>query len=68
MQEQVTALEQAEVAAAAIAGEARAWAPLPDAAALKAQAEGVLRSRLVYEGTRLDLSDASSAPWWQAQR
>ncbi len=39
-------------------------APLANAAALKAQAEGVLRSRLVYEGTRLDLSDASAAPWW----
>ncbi len=38
--------------------------PLANAAALKAQAEGVLRSRLVYEGTRLDLSDASIAPWW----
>ena len=38
--------------------------PLANAAALKGQAEGVLRSRLVYEGTRLDLSDASSAPWW----
>ena len=38
--------------------------PAANAAALKAQAEGVLRSRLVYEGTRLDLSDASSAPWW----
>jgi uncharacterized protein YfaS (alpha-2-macroglobulin family) len=38
--------------------------PLANAAALKAQAEGVLRSRLVYEGTRLDLSDASAAPWW----
>jgi uncharacterized protein YfaS (alpha-2-macroglobulin family) len=23
-----------------------------------------LRSRLVYEGTRVDLSDANSAPWW----
>ncbi|WP_230631867.1 alpha-2-macroglobulin family protein [Sphingomonas sp. Leaf37] len=39
-------------------------APLANAAALKAQAEGVLRSRLVYEGTRLDMSDASAAPWW----
>ncbi|MCP3734144.1 MG2 domain-containing protein [Sphingomonas sp. RP10(2022)] len=38
--------------------------PLANAAALKAQAEGVLRSRLVYEGTRLDLSDAANAPWW----
>ena len=38
--------------------------PLANAAALKRQAEDVLRSRLVYEGTRLDLSDASAAPWW----
>ena len=37
---------------------------LANAAALRRQAEGVLRSRLVYEGTRLDLSDASAAPWW----
>ncbi|NYD88649.1 alpha-2-macroglobulin family protein [Sphingomonas melonis] len=38
--------------------------PLANAAALKAQAETVLRSRLVYEGTRLDLSDAAGSPWW----
>ena len=35
-----------------------------NAAALKGQAEGVLRSRLVYEGTRLDLSDKENAAWW----
>src|SRR3546814_11029731 len=23
-----------------------------------------LRTRLVYEGTRLDISDSSKAPWW----
>ena len=38
--------------------------PLANAAALKGQAEGVLRSRLVYEGTRLDLSDAANQSWW----
>jgi uncharacterized protein YfaS (alpha-2-macroglobulin family) len=37
---------------------------LANGAALRAQAEGVLRSRLVYEGTRLDLSDAANASWW----
>ncbi len=35
-----------------------------NAVALKASAEAVLRTRLVYEGTRLDLSDSSSASWW----
>ncbi len=39
-------------------------AGLANAPALKQQAEGVLRSRLVYEGTRVDLSDANNAPWW----
>lgn len=33
-------------------------------AQLRAQAEGVLRQRLVYEGTRIDLSDKGSSPWW----
>ncbi len=37
---------------------------IANAAALKAQAEGVLRTRLVYEGTRLDLSDQANAAWW----
>ena len=37
---------------------------IANAAALREQAEGVLRSRLVYEGTRLDLSDQSTASWW----
>src|SRR6202012_4569017 len=27
-------------------------------------AEGVLRSRIVFEGTRLDLVDRQTAPWW----
>lgn len=37
---------------------------LANAPALKSQAEDVLRTRLVYEGTRVDLSDASNVPWW----
>lgn len=32
--------------------------------ALIAQAEGELRTRIVYEGSRLDLSDAAASPWW----
>ncbi len=34
------------------------------AARLRAAAEAELRKRLVYEGTRLDLVDDASAPWW----
>ncbi|MBN8849578.1 MULTISPECIES: MG2 domain-containing protein [unclassified Sphingomonas] len=37
---------------------------LANAQALRGAGENALRSRLVYEGTRLDLSDASNAPWW----
>ncbi len=37
---------------------------LANGPALKADAQNVLRSRLVYEGTRLDLSDQGNAPWW----
>ncbi|MBB4153653.1 hypothetical protein GGQ80_001559 [Sphingomonas jinjuensis] len=37
------------------------------AAPQRAQAEAVLRSRLVYEGTRLDLTDAGSTAWWLMQ-
>ncbi len=37
---------------------------LANAAALKGAAEAALRKRLVYEGTRLDLSDQSNAAWW----
>ena len=36
----------------------------PRAAQLRAAAEGELRRRLVYEGTRLDLTDRDNAPWW----
>ncbi|AGH49604.1 alpha-2-macroglobulin domain-containing protein [Sphingomonas sp. MM-1] len=32
--------------------------------ALRQEAERVLRSRLVYEGSRFDLNDAGAAPWW----
>ncbi|WP_186728886.1 alpha-2-macroglobulin family protein [Sphingomonas panacisoli] len=37
---------------------------LANANALKAKVEAVLRTRLVYEGTRLDLSDQDKSPWW----
>ncbi|MDB5695733.1 MAG: alpha-2-macroglobulin [Sphingomonas bacterium] len=37
---------------------------LANAAALKADAQDQLRSRLVFEGTRLDLSDAANSYWW----
>ena len=33
-------------------------------AALRSEAEGVLRQRIVYEGSRLDLTDKGDAPWW----
>jgi len=39
-------------------------AKAPRAAQLRAAAEQELRRRLVYEGTRLDLSDQRTAPWW----
>ncbi|MBX9795559.1 alpha-2-macroglobulin family protein, partial [Sphingomonas sp.] len=37
---------------------------LANAAALRQAGERVLRTRLVYEGTRLDLADRDRAPWW----
>jgi uncharacterized protein YfaS (alpha-2-macroglobulin family) len=37
---------------------------LANSLALKASAEAVIRSRIAYEGTRLDLTDASSSSWW----
>jgi len=37
---------------------------LANANALKATAQAALRTRLVYEGTRLDLTDASNSAWW----
>jgi uncharacterized protein YfaS (alpha-2-macroglobulin family) len=37
---------------------------LANAQALRTSAEGELRTRLVYEGTRLDLSDKANNIWW----
>ncbi|MCM8731210.1 alpha-2-macroglobulin [Hephaestia sp. GCM10023244] len=37
---------------------------LANGADLKASVAAALRTRLVYEGTRLDISDSSKAPWW----
>ncbi|MHA6718970.1 alpha-2-macroglobulin family protein [Sphingomonas sp. RS6] len=37
---------------------------LPNAAQLRTEAEQVLRTRLVYEGTRIDLADKGQMPWW----
>jgi uncharacterized protein YfaS (alpha-2-macroglobulin family) len=37
---------------------------LANAADQKAEAERILRTRITYEGTRLDLSDIGNAPWW----
>ena len=37
---------------------------IANANALKANAQAVLRTRIVYEGTRLDMSDSSNAAWW----
>lgn len=37
---------------------------IANAPALRQQGEAVLRTRLVYEGTRLDLSDAAQSAWW----
>lgn len=38
--------------------------PLANGPALKGAAENELRSRLVFEGTRLDLSDSQNQIWW----
>ncbi|MEG3181499.1 alpha-2-macroglobulin family protein [Sphingomonas sp. LT1P40] len=37
---------------------------LANGAQLRAAAEGVLKTRLVYEGTRIDLTDKANSPWW----
>ncbi|MBO9621753.1 MAG: alpha-2-macroglobulin [Sphingomonas sp.] len=37
---------------------------LANGAQLRADAEQVLRTRLVYEGTRVDLTDKDNMPWW----
>ena len=38
--------------------------PAANALALKADAQDQLRRRLIFEGTRLDLSDAQNSYWW----
>jgi alpha-2-macroglobulin len=37
---------------------------LPNASAQRSLAEKTLRQRIVYEGTRVDLSDKDNVPWW----
>ena len=37
---------------------------LSNAPNLRALAEATLRKRIVYEGSRVDLTDAATAPWW----
>lgn len=37
---------------------------LANRAQLRAEADRILRTRLVYEGTRVDLADSGDAPWW----
>ncbi|WP_431469270.1 MG2 domain-containing protein [Sphingosinithalassobacter sp. LHW66-3] len=37
---------------------------LANGAELRAQAERVLRTRLVYEGMRIDITDKGEMPWW----
>jgi alpha-2-macroglobulin len=37
---------------------------LANAANLRGLAEQTLRKRIVYEGSRVDLTDAATAPWW----
>ena len=37
---------------------------LPDATGKRALAERTLRQRIVYEGSRIDLTDATQTPWW----
>ena len=37
---------------------------LKNAAPLRALAERTLRQRIVYEGSRVDLTDATNLPWW----
>jgi hypothetical protein len=42
-------------------------AGVANAPALRASGEAALRSRLAYEGTRLDLTDQNSSAWWLMQ-
>ena len=37
---------------------------LADAASRRASGERTLRQRIVYEGSRIDLTDATQTPWW----
>jgi alpha-2-macroglobulin len=37
---------------------------LANAPALRGAAEAELRKRIVYEGSRMDITDAARAPWW----
>lgn len=37
---------------------------IANASALRADGERILRTRLVYEGTRVDLTDKDNQPWW----
>jgi alpha-2-macroglobulin len=57
-------LPLAETPTALLADTLMALDKLPGSGAMKAAAERALRTRLVYEGARLDLSDADSSPWW----
>lgn len=57
----------AEMPTGLLADYAAALAKVPglaNGAALRASAEAVLKQRLVYEGTRIDLSDKNASPWW----
>ncbi|MCW3835153.1 alpha-2-macroglobulin [Sphingomonas canadensis] len=56
-----------EMPTAILADYAAALGRVPDLAngvALRAEAERILRTRLVYEGTRIDLGDKGNSPWW----
>ena len=55
----------AEMPTASLADYIAALTAIPGASTqAKAHAEAVLRTRLVFEGTRLDLSDSANASWW----
>ncbi|WP_404335602.1 alpha-2-macroglobulin family protein [Sphingomonas sp. MMS12-HWE2-04] len=57
----------AEMPTASLADYAAALGHVPglaNGAQLRLDAEKVLRTRLVYEGTRIDLSDKGNMPWW----
>ncbi|AJP73473.1 alpha-2-macroglobulin family protein [Sphingomonas hengshuiensis] len=57
----------AEMPTALLADYAIALGKVPglaNGAALRAAAEQTLKTRLNYEGTRIDLSDKGASPWW----